>query len=486
MKSKSILYLIFFSFLFLMIILENYFSHELTFIIKTFYLLSFLTYEIISYKRLDPTDWLINPFVLASIFTFILGFGITNIIFFLPPEITSNYLYNKLGPEPFGIMSKAMNSVIFGAIAMWFGYKSRWGLKLYKFLLNNIFDVRKFLRRSFELNYLFIYLILILSIIFRIVAINLGVYGYSQTQEANVAAAGIIQILYYFGIFSNLALLAVSLSYYVRKESKIKYLMVLIIIVELFFGLLSGMKSAVVVPVLIPLLSYLIINKKIKKSLIMVSIVLVIIAYIIIEPFRILRNMDLAFKSEPVYILSTMVDSYQLNKSRALTEKWSTDPIYIQLLKRNNYVMDASKAIEFKDERGLTQKDPDFINRLLTIPAQAFIPRAFWSSKPLENIGAWFTVTVWNFDLLSSTAMSPFGFLYFAGGNLLVIIFFFIFGIMQKALFQFTRHGSGGILLFVGLLASVVMIDSAVNTIFVSWLRNYPIIIFLQYFAFKR
>ena len=46
-----------------------------------------------------------------------------------------------------------------------------------------------------------------------------------------------------------------------------------------------------------------------------------------------------------------------------------------------------ARAIDFADHYELGDKDPDFLERLYTVPLQAFIPRFLWSGKPLENIG---------------------------------------------------------------------------------------------------
>jgi hypothetical protein len=123
---------------------------------------------------------------------------------------------------------------------------------------------------------------------------------------------------------------------------------------------------------------------------------------------------------------------------------------------------------------------------LYSVPLQTVVPRAIWTSKPEENIGQWFTQTVWGYPYRASIAMTPFGFLYFAGGIILIVPFFFLFGIMQKALFYFLKLGTGGIIIFIGLLLSIVLIDSTVNGIFVSWIRNYPILILFQYIILKR
>jgi hypothetical protein len=104
----------------------------------------------------------------------------------------------------------------------------------------------------------------------------------------------------------------------------------------------------------------------------------------------------------------------------------------------------------------------------------------------MEDIGGWFTQKVWGWNIQSSTGMTPISFLYFAGGNLAVFIVFFIIGIMQNTLYRFLTLGAGGIIIYFGLLQSLVMIDSAVNGLFINWMRMLPALIILQSFLLRK
>ena len=78
------------------------------------------------------------------------------------------------------------------------------------------------------------------------------------------------------------------------------------------------------------------------------------------------------------------------------------------------------------------------------------------------------------------------GFLYFAGGYFFIVLGFFLVGILQKTLWQFYLAGGGQILVFLALLSTVVLIDSAYNGMIVYWLRYVPVFIFLQTLILKK
>lgn len=478
---RLVIYLSLFTFL----LVANYFSNTKgLFISKIILLTIYQIFEISILKRSTPHNLGLNPVVLASVFTFLLSFGITNFVYFTPNNYSYNFIYNILGPEPFKFLNKAMDYIILAAFFMWFGYRAKLGDKFFNFLTNNALIKKSFFRRSDSLRLEVVLFLLIVSIISRIIQINLGLFGYAGDPESREIYGGIWNILYLIGSVGSLILVITSFNYYKKKTQKILFIMSFI--VELLFGLLSGMKSEIMLPFFIIAFTYYLANGRIRKSTIAFAVFAIIIAYIIVEPFRILRMTDKRFTSDPYYIFSTIVDSYEMNKRAKLVEQQSIDAILFQFFSRLEYTLTTARAIQYKDQVGLDARAQDFRERLLTIPLQAYIPRAIWSNKPLEDSGVWYSVNVWGSVETSSVAYSPIGFAYFAGGIIPLIIIFIIIGVLQKTLFNFLKLGSGGIVIYFGLLLSVVLIDSKVNTIFVSWLRNIPILFILQAILYKK
>ncbi|OQY71293.1 MAG: hypothetical protein B6D44_13205 [Ignavibacteriales bacterium UTCHB2] len=476
----------FFLFIFFFILILDFIDiPEISFIIKNIYLFVFLLYNILNYKKNNPDRWLLNPAVLASIFTFLLGFSITNYIHFVPDTEANKFLYKQLGSDPFPMLNYTMTLVILSAMTMWWGYNSKFGDRLYNFLVEKSLGLAKYFRSELKPNMAFIYALIIISVFARLYAIQIGIYGIAQsakTLSENIAIALLINTA---GQLINFSLILMALKFF--KEGfnfNYRITLALIVLIEIYFGVISGMKSAVVFPVAILFICYYLVNKKFHKGFIVATILLLVAAYIIVEPFRIIRMQDVNFQSTPGYIASSMMDAYSLNQSRKIIS--GDDNIITNIVSRSNYLVAAAKAVDYADNTVLDSQAPDFLEKIYTVPLQAFIPRVFWKSKPVEDLGRWFSIVVWGGTPWTSVAMTPIGFLYFTGGVLAIIIGFFVFGVMQRFVWNFYLGGGGQILIYFGFLTTVVLIDSAVNTTLVTWLRNLPVIIILQSFLLKK
>lgn len=478
--------IIYFILLFLFIQFFDLISWEFgSFIIKNIFLIIFLSYNIFSYKKNNPERWLLNPAVLASLFTFLLGYCLTNYVYFIPGSEDEKLLYRLLRSDNLFFFNRAMNAIIIAATAMWIGYKSNLGVRLYNFILQFPINFRKYFRSSSIPKLPVIYILIIIAIVTRLYAINLGIYGSAQSTDRISASIGIAYILVSVGDVLTFCLLVVSFAYFKDvKNFKYRLTFYLLLIIQIIFGILSGMKGTVVMPFVLAFITYYLVNNKLNKSFIIAGVIFIIIAYQIIEPFRMIVSREANFESSPTNIANTMADAYQLNKSRKVVS--GTENIFESIVSRNAYLLGAAKSIQYSDVHGLGELDPDFLEKIYTIPLQTFIPRLFWSDKPLEDFSRWFSFRVWGGTATTSVAMTPIGFLYFAGGLIFIFFGFLIIGIMQKTLWQFYLAGGGQILIFLAFLSTVVLIDSAYNGMIVYWLRYFPVFIFLQAIIFKK
>jgi hypothetical protein len=417
--------------------------------------------------------------------TFLLGYCLTNYVYFIPGSEDENQMFRLLGSEPLIDLNKGLNAVIMAAIAMWIGYSTLFGNKLYHLILHFPINLKQYFRSSFLPKLKIIYLIFGLAIAARLYAINLGLYGYIHSTAPFTSSEGIAYILLAITDLTSLCLLIMSFAYFKYSNNfKYRFTFFLILIVEIGFGILSGMKANVVMPVVLSFTTYYLVNNKLHKGFIVASIILIIIAYLIIEPFRTIKQLDPNFQSTPSNIANAMVDAYFLNKSRIIV--YGTDDILSSIISRNAYLLPASKSIQYEDEYGLREPDPDFFEKIYTIPIQVFIPRLIWTDKPVEDFARWYSVNVWGGTPTTSVAMTPIGFLYFAGGFVFIVLGFFLIGILQKTLWQFYLAGGGQLLVFLAMLSTVVLIDSAFNGMIVYWLRYIPVFIFLQSLILKR
>lgn len=456
-----------------------------SFVFKNIFLIIFLFFNIYNYKKYNPHNWLLNPAVLASIMTFLIGYCITNYVYFIPGSEDEILMFKLLGPDPLLYINKGIDAVIISVIAMWIGYKTDLGVKLYRLITSFPINLKKFTRPSFNPNMKLIYFIIALAYAVRVLSIYLGIFGYAQTEETRQASMGFYFILYSISSLSSLALMVVAYAHFssgARKKYKILFFTLLVL--EVGSGIIGGMKSGVLMPLILSFIIYYLVNNKFHKGLLIALPVFIIIAYVIIEPFRILKTYNPNFKSTPANIINTMIEGYKLSNQLDVTP--STSSIFQGFMSRNASLLGVARSIQYADHPGLKAGDPDFLKKLYTIPLQAFIPRLIWKSKPIEDQSSWYSVVVWGSTPTNSVAMTPMGFLYFAGGYTFIVFGFFFIGIMQKTLWQFFHFGGGQLLIFLGLLSTVALIDSAYNGIIVNWLIYLPMFVILQMIILKK
>ena len=451
-------------------------------VVYTLLLLGYLYAEISNLRRSETHLFWINPVVLASMFTFVMAFGVTNVLYFMPEEVVA-----LVGLQPIATpwMNQLMLLVTLGACAMWVGYSSAVGSNMGR-MLERSRVVHKWMSSSARVNKPVLYACLSISLIARLLAIKLGVYGYSSNYDQLIAGAAYTQYLTMAQSLGQLALVGVAMQCFASPRSALsdRQLLWLVLGYEVVFGFLSGFKSQVVMPFIVVGIVYYSQRNRFPRWLIPAVVVGVMAAYAVIEPFRAARNVDAGVVDTNLgSIVATMTGAGGMNVDDD-RERASTG---LSFLARSNLTYVASLGIEYAANNELPADSPKFLGDILLAPAHALIPRLLWDSKPLQNIGLWYTNEVMGLDIFSSSAMSPFTYLNFAGGPLAVILGFLMVGILQRGLFDGLRHfGGGGLIVLFGLLSTLILIDNAFNTVIVGVIRFLPILVVVQYLLLQR
>jgi hypothetical protein len=448
----------------------------------TLLLLAYLSVEIRNLWTRDTHLFWMNPVVLASVFTFVMTFGVTNILYFVPEDVVA-----LVGLQPIATpwMNQLMLLVVLGACAMWVGYSSGMGRSTGR-MLQRSRVLRKWMSPSLRINKPTLYAFLAISLIAKLWAIKLGVYGYSSNYDQLIAAAAYTQYFVMADSLGKLALVGVALKCFASPRSALldQQLLWLVMGYEVTFGFLSGFKSAVVMPFIIVAIVYYSQRDRFPWWLIPAVVVGIIAAYAVIEPFRDARNEDAGFVGTS---LGSIVTTMTSASSVSTDDGGDRASVGLSFLARSNLTYVASLGIEYAANNELPVGSPAFLADIILAPAHALIPRLLWDSKPLQNIGLWYTNEVIGLDIFSSTAMGPFTYLNFAGGPLAVVLGFLMVGILQRGLFDGLRNfGGGGLIVLFGLLGTLTNIDSAFNTFFVSLARFLPLLVIAQYLLLRR
>jgi hypothetical protein len=413
--------------------------------------------------------------------TFILGYGLTNFLFFLPADQLELL---GLVPEITPSMVKLMGLVAVAVIAMWAGYWSPVAANLTRLAVIYKFQPR-FLSPSHKPKRLTIPILVLIATGARLIQIKMGVFGYASTTERLIELGAVTQYLAMASSLGQLALvLAASVHYSSGQRTGVLGWYYIILILEVVWGLLSGFKSAVVLPFVIAGFCQYLITGKFPKRWATMAIVGIIAAFMVIEPFRAARNES---SGGSITSLTDIVSLFSANQALAYSADDSA-PVVLMVASRSNLTYIGSFGVDYSVANAPRQNDPDFLGDLLLAPVHAWIPRFIWESKPIGTLGLWYNQIVMGMSHDSSTAMGPIVYLYFAGGAAGIFLVFLIIGIIQRTLFFVLQPWTSlaGLMIFLAMLPTITIIDSAVNGIFVNLFRNIPLLLVVSFFLFSR
>lgn len=460
---------------------------RLTYAVLTILLLLYLWREAARIRRYHPQRWLLNPSIVCAYLTFFMAYGWTNVLFFLPPESLGPL---GLVPDVSSAMVKHQYLVLVGAIALFLGYWSPVATRLAS--PGVVARVQqRFLPRTETLQPLAIPVLVALALCARLFAISQGLYGYGGDYSAErlEVTAGYSQYLALLGGLGKLALVLAALRYFTpgSRVGNARWFWA-VLLIEIFFGLLSGMKGAVVSPIVFAGVCLYLCTGKIPRNWIILSLAAVVVAYAVIEPFRVLRNQQGNALTSLGAVVEVLSQAATEGNPRTRQEPDSV-PTYLSIAARSNLSYIGSYGIDYADAyQDLPADSPAFLEDLYLAPLHAFIPRFIWDSKPLNLLGVWYNQVVLGNSHFTSVAMGPFAYLYFAGGYLAVGIVFFVIGVLQRAWWFMTTpwQSLAGAVVFLPVLGTLASVQSTVNSNIITLLREVPLILILAHLLFRR
>lgn len=433
-------------------------------------------------KRKTNPHFFINPIVITSITTMLLSLG--GFTVFLMKYGNSIYFFNEttlFESEP-QWLSKAMGINCMASAFMWYGYKLNFGEKFFKWSYNQL-NFKKILNRKISQSKLLFVFGLGYAINFY--EFSVGRFGYQVLIQGNDYEADRLKS------FEGLTKLTFIIVYFLHKQNKNKpiwaNLFYISFVLELIFSIIGGQRSGLVYFILSIFLVNQYYSEKIKTSFVVLSIASLIFAFTIgnsIKEFvRIggtLGNVDPITAIKLYYAKKDNLDYGNIYKSK--------DDQWYEALGSSNFVSETAMAIRYKDQTGLEPDDPQFLLSLLTSPFYAIIPKFFILGERETSWGKWFNIKVLNAPITSSSssAMSPVGFLYFAGNTIGVALGFFVYGIILKANYTLLSVKTvGGFIFFILTLSVTHTFVSDVSVLYIIFVRYwvYFPLIFLIFFS---
>lgn len=456
---------------------------HLTAVVLSLYLL----FEARLYLRRSDAFGLLSPAFLALFFHFVLSYllGITASAF--EPSILQQF--GVWLPDLDSALASTMLLVILAAFFMLRGYAL--GQPIARALQRSVAASPMF-RRDLRPSVGLMLGIQVAYLALVAYAIHIGVYGLLSTPETRARHADVVQFLNLFIAAGTLSYFLILLRYFERREksrvsSLFGALVGLLIALHVMAGALSAFKSQIVFPFVLAGFAYFIATRRIPLRFIAYAAVALVVAYAVIEPFRAhlgLRQQPPDSIAEAVQALGTAIElreqlSHASNISRAEAIAQRFDLLGMSAL-----------AVDHVDQGNL-QGDMrrEFQDSILLAPILAYVPRAIWPNKPSYSQGVWFNQNVrgrWQ-DEGTSVGMGPIGYLYMAGGIMVVAAGFLGFGFLQALIFDgIARGGAGGLIIFLSVARVLVQIPTSFGPAVTGVLRMLPIAFVTQLIFLRR
>ncbi len=444
-------------------------------------ILVYVSFKLWNLKKTDP-KWYLQPIAISSISTILLQYVFSNILYTNPDFL------KIMESEVFVTNSDAFHwinftlIITFGAtVAMWFAYESRASERLSS-KLSGLFKMLKF-KKNFKYKPLVILVLLLASVLSVYLQLNLGIFGWKKSSDAYefVSISGLLDLLQQLSLF---AVLLISLNYYSGKTKK-KLALILVTITAMIIGIMHVSKGAFIMPPLLVLFVSMFYKDKIRLTKVgMILVFMIFLAYLLIEPLRLAIKLDKAYNSKDINSLITNMEySLKVGERSRIRETF-----FEKALTRQNMLIESAVAIRYKEVVGLGVNSPPFLNHLLLEPVYAFIPRLLWPTKPsMQEYTYWHQLVAHKTSFPVSRGMGPIGYLYMAGGTLLVIFFFGIIGLIQKIIYRlFYSRNAGKFLIYLVLVSNFIPIQTAVYALSYDLIRDFIFTYIFQLIFFEK
>lgn len=479
--------LIYFTVLYFVNLLNIGLSQEELLILNSVFPLIVTGVEFYSLYKKYRSDAFFNVTFLCSLFLFAFSFGLTNFIYLgdgtqwvgfdLKVYIGTNYL---------PIVNDTLFWVNSGLLMMWAGSRFvEYRPSVYRLTLEKT-KVASFLSKQLSINWLLVHAMLIVSFFSKLYLIKLGSFGFTSDVENITENAAITSWINIGSDLSHLVLVVYLINYFKTRE---KFSMLAVVFLyELAFGLISGFKFQVMFPFVALLLIGFIVRRKIKLVHLIATAVSVVFAYSVVEPFR-QTFLDLKAISNKQVSIEDIVAIYDASTDKNYEIEDAGLPVLDMFLSRNNLTGVAAKAFQHQKDTQEELRQLNYPIRLSLLPLMAYLPRAFWVDKPINNMGMVFNQEVLGASYQNITSVSPslFGYLVLGlNARWVILPFLFLLGVLQGIVNKVFRFKTmQALLLYLIVFGQVVQVNE-MTTLFVFFLRDMPIAILLLTLIFRK
>ncbi|RFM27392.1 hypothetical protein [Deminuibacter soli] len=430
------------------LVFSHFFTEQVTFFIYS------ITNIIISihfswrlYRKKGKSAFL-HPTVLASFIFFTLSFGITDLAFISwqdgPPP--SSWLNDYVGQSGFLYGNEALFWSIIAHLTMWAGCSYiPWQIAMREWLAKS--RLMKKLNETNNIRIRTVFCLYITAVLVKLLMISMGIYGITGNSDALAKYQDVKGILKIITALSDVCFFLIGIHYF--SLGKKKSLLIILLIVEVFFGVMAGFKSQLFMPFVYMAFSYFYVHRKINYWYMIMVVVSIEAAYTFVQPFRQQVYNDDIDK----YSVTDILNAYALaqENKEELGRNNKDESTFIQVINRTNLTGAAALAFQYFHQKG-TIPEYRIQERIYFFPMMLFVPKAVWGNKPENNLGTVTNVKVFGKppDATAAVDISCIGFELLGWGTVIVIIpIFFLVGVIQQFHSELIySYGKAGLIIY--------------------------------------
>lgn len=420
-------------------------------------------------------DWCEPGIVMG--FLFLASFGFAGLRYFLTPEALHPLLQGDLR-----WLTTALLFTLLGLLALWSGYYGRLGLVLHRLTVR---PAREQVRARAVVRIEMAGGLYVLGLMARLVMLRTGLYGYLKQPEAYTSVP-YAELLVRLEALCTLGLVLAWLDAYSHPENRRRGLFAgALLVSELFWGFVSGMKIYVLMPLVLVAIIHAYKRGRLPVRYVATAMIVLILIYPVNGLYRQMvrtGEMEIRGPTDIVNSSGVLVDEILLNFD---------DPnLYLGMgyesaIARTSLIQNYALLLKYLDQTG----DYWHGRTIWMLPALIVVPRAVWPDKPVADTGYWFSVQVWGEDprARNSIAITWPGLLHLQFGLPSVLLGMFLVGILLRLLYE--RYGrprsNYSLFFYVMLLSTLLRIDDDLSWLLAGAVRTFAILWLISLVAFR-
>lgn len=304
----------------------------------------------------------------------------------------------------------AMLVIVFALVSLDIAYFTMNTFKKSKVSIENYAIKRK--------NWIFI--ILVLSTIIKGYLLFSGLSGYGSSLEYTTGLASLAKTL--ANILNPFALIVSAYIIFIEKSHNRKYKITfyLSLLIQVFLGLLSGMKEEALIPLLYIGIVFLISGKKLPPKAVYIGIFVLAILYPLNNAYRNVINDPYLNTGSPVLNISIAINK--------IAKEPLTETLGIGI---SQYGDRGSMFPYFQYSINIEPSWDYYKNmtRYFALPMAWLVPRAIWEDKPKADIGGVLYEHLVGERTMTAVTPTTIGWAYLEGGIFFVTIIFLLLGL---------------------------------------------------------